>query len=384
MRIEMEKNKKGELIIYLTIFFIALSMRAPMGTVGPLIEKIMESEGLNASLSGFLTTLPLILFALFAPISGFFSIKYGTKKIIPLALLLVTLGIFFRSFFSLYGLFFGTALIGIGTGLLNVLIPSFFKEYYPNETGRMMGFYSTSLTFSSATIAGVIEPLEKVFNGWRGALLSVIILSIVAFLLSLEAIKGLREKEKREEKEKRKVKSLLISVYMGLQSLIFFSVLTWFPLIISSRYELSFNLGLLITIMQFASMIPAYFVPLYAKRENIKTLASLLAFLFIPGLLLSFFGGNTSLLIIGTIICGLSLGSTFSLSMALTTIRGNNSQETAQLLSFGQCFGYIMASFGPTGLGYTFDAFNSWTPAVIILVFLALLMSLVGYLNGRN
>lgn len=384
MRRKMKKNKKREAIIYLTVFFIAMSMRAPMGTVGPLIEKIMESEGLNASLSGFLTTLPLILFAIFAPVSGYFSIKYGTKKIIPLALLFVTFGIFFRSFFSIFGLFFGTALIGIGTGLLNVLMPSFFKEYYPNETGKMMGFYSTSLTFSSATIAGVIEPLEKAFNGWRGALLSVIVLSIVALLLSLEAIKGLKGGDEKEEKGRRKVKSFLISLYMGLQSLIFFSVLTWFPMIISSRYELSFNLGLLITIMQFASMIPAYFVPLYAKRENIKTTASILAFLFIPGLLLSFYGGNTLLLIMGTIICGLSLGSTFSLSMSLTTIRGNNSQETAQLLSFGQCFGYIMASFGPTGLGYTFDIFNSWTPSVIILVLLALLMSFIGYLNGRN
>ncbi|HWT18300.1 MAG TPA: MFS transporter, partial [Variovorax sp.] len=49
------------------VLFIAASLRAPITTLGPLLEPVRESFALNASQAGLLTTLPLLAFALVSP-----------------------------------------------------------------------------------------------------------------------------------------------------------------------------------------------------------------------------------------------------------------------------------------------------------------------------
>ena len=164
---------------------------------------------------------------------------------------------------------------------------------------------------------------------------------------------------------------------MGFQSLIFFTLLTWFPTIASFSFSLPFNKGLLITIMQLASIVPAYFVPVVCKENNVRKLTTFLALLFIPGMLFCMLGKTIVSLIIGAIIMGFSLGSTFSGAITLCAIYGKDGRDTACIISFGQCIGYVLASFGPTGFGLLNDISSSWFPVMLALCLIALIMGIV-------
>ncbi len=379
------KNRNGGISFFLLviILLLAFSMRSPMGCVGPLMNEIREGLSLNATLAGLLTTLPLLLFAVNAPLSVALSSFFGIRRIIPFSLFVILIGILLRSAGNVWPLFIGTALIGGGTGCLNVLIPAFFKEYYPERSGKLTGIYSSSLTMASATTAAVIQPISSFFGSWNGALISFFVFPLLACALS--ALYMHRTGESPEKKTEREEKSSLftpgiiaIAIYMGLQSLIFFTMLTWFPSMASSLYDFSFNSGILITVMQLSSLIPAYIVPNITTKKNARLLSSSLAFLFAPGIIICLIGKSIPVLILGTVITGLSLGSTFSMAIILCALYGKNGKDTARIVSFGQCIGYILASVGPTGFGAVYDASSTWTSSLIILAVLAIVMAVIG------
>ena len=93
-------------------------------------------------------------------------------------------------------------------------------------------------------------------------------------------------------------------------------------------------------------------------------------------MLLSYLSGNMIAVIAGTFIFGLSVGGTFSMGITLCSVYGRNGHDTARMMSFGQCIGYILASFGPTGFGYLYDRTLSWTGTIILLIILSLIMSI--------
>lgn len=383
-----EKNAISFLLL-LVILLSAFSMRGPMGCVGPLMSEIRPGMNLNATLAGLLTTLLLLLFATTAPFSVVLSARFGIRRMIPSSLFVVLLGILLRSVGEVWTLFLGTALIGGGTGCLNVLVPAFFKEYYPEKSGKLTGVYSSSLTIASATTAAVIQPISRALQSWNGALLSFFVFPLLACLLSAIYMRSIRENErKKEEKEEKSPlftrRNISIAVYMGLQSLIFFTMLTWFPSMATSLYDFSFNSGILITIMQLSSLIPAYIVPNITTKRNARMLSASLAFLFAPGIILCLIGRNVPVLIAGTVITGLSLGSTFSMAITLCGLYGKNGKDTARIVSFGQCIGYILASVGPTGFGAVYDATSTWTSSLVILAFLATVMAVIGFTGVRK
>jgi len=376
-----------------TIIFISFSMRVPGGTVGPLISEIRQTLGISASLAGFITTLQLLLFAFCAPIAGRLISKISFSILIPVYLVLISVGIVLRSNFGVIGLFAGTSLIGMGTGALNATMPAFIRSYFPKKMGSMMGLYSTSMTFSSALIALLIQMLAIKMGGWRPAMMSVIVVCLPAVILSYFYFLYCSShsscvvdivSSKESSFRLFSFKNICIALYMGFQSLIFYSMLTWYPTIGKSQCDLPFKSGLLITIMQIMSLVPAFIVPVLSQKANLRVMSSFLAFLFVPGILIAGFGGSYFLLILGTVICGLSLGGTFSMSITFCAVNGQTAADTAALTSFGQFIGYILASLGPVGIGFSFDVFGSWNFSILLMAFFSIIMGFVGFLAGRK
>lgn len=367
-----------------------------MGTVGPLVPEIMDSLGISASTAGLVTTLPLVLFAVCAPIAGKLISLASFSYLIPTYLGLVSLGVVLRSSFGVVGLFSGTALIGVGTGALNVTMPAYIRSGFQKRIGPVMGVYSTSMTFASAAIAVLVQILASSLGGWRQAMLSVVSVCIMAFLLFVadsiggvvrpsEALSSLDEGDGDSHSFRLfSLKNVCIAVYMGLQSLVFYSMLTWYPSIASSLYELPFRSGLLITIMQIASLPPTFLVPVVSAHADLKLLSSSLALLFVPGIAVAWFGGSFASLVVGTVLCGVSLGGSFSMAITFCAVNGRSSKDTAALTSFGQFIGYILASFGPVGIGLSYDVFGSWVFSVMILAFLSAIMAVAGLFAGRK
>ena len=74
-----------------------------------------------------MTTLPLIAFAVVSPLTGGLGRRWGEGRTILAGLALILLGTVLRSMAGTVGLFLGTAVVGVGTALGNVLLPAVVK-----------------------------------------------------------------------------------------------------------------------------------------------------------------------------------------------------------------------------------------------------------------
>ncbi len=383
------RNREKKLRAFIAVIvFASFLMRSPIGTVGPLMSRLMAELEMSALEGGMLTTLPLLLFALSAPLSGPLSRRMGIGKTIAFSFFLVFIGTVVRATGTIVTLFLGTALLGLGTGALNVLVPSSIKEYYPGKSGMLTGLYSSLLTLASATTAAFILPLTAALLSWRRAFLLVSFFPLPAILIFLFFVLDKDEKGKNGETGERKsvfsTRNLLIAFYTGSQSLLFFTILTWYPTIISSNGLFQSNSGILLTIMQASSFLPSLLIPIVTERRNITALSALIPAVFIPGILLSYFGGSSIAVTAGTIVFGLSSGASFSMALMLSSFYGRNGEGTARIMAFGQTVGYLLASFGPMGFGRMYDITLSWTGTIGALMIISLAMSVIALLIKRS
>lgn len=108
----------------------------------PLLDAIRSDYGLTTAQTGLLTTLPLLAFGLVSPLAARVARRFGMERSLLLAMLLICAGIALRSLPSAALLFIGTAVIGCGIALGNVLLPGLIKRDFSQHVARMTGAYS--------------------------------------------------------------------------------------------------------------------------------------------------------------------------------------------------------------------------------------------------
>ena len=62
------------------LLLTAANLRAPITAVGPVLEDIRLTFGLSASAAGLFNFIPLILFAVLAPVAAFLSQRIGLER----------------------------------------------------------------------------------------------------------------------------------------------------------------------------------------------------------------------------------------------------------------------------------------------------------------
>lgn len=108
------------LLFVIAIIFLASTLRTPLTGVGAVISSIRDGLGISNVLAGFLTTIPLLAFAVVSPFAPRISRRIGIEKTLFYSVILLTIGIILRSLGTTSLLIFGTALIGVAISFGNV------------------------------------------------------------------------------------------------------------------------------------------------------------------------------------------------------------------------------------------------------------------------
>ena len=132
---------------------MGLILRVPFTSIPPILTDIARGLHISVSSLGILTTIPLLMFAIFSPIAPRIAQKFGIARTFAGVLILLMIGSLLR-IVNVPFLFIGTALIGIGIAMLNVLMPSAVMTYFPNKIGKLTAIYTTVMTCATALIFG--------------------------------------------------------------------------------------------------------------------------------------------------------------------------------------------------------------------------------------
>lgn len=163
MEHNIKKYKFKEIwLILFGMIFVAATLRAPLTSVGPVIELIKSDLEISNTLAGLLTTIPLIIFGFVSPFVSKIVTKLTMSSTILYALLILLVGLLLRVSGDI-GLFIvGTILLGIAIAFGNVCLPSYVKWRFPLQIGLFTGVYSATMNFTAGLGGGLSYPLSEI------------------------------------------------------------------------------------------------------------------------------------------------------------------------------------------------------------------------------
>lgn len=379
------------LFIFLAIISVAMNLRAPLTSVGPLVAEIRTSLGISSLAAGFLTTLPLLAFAVLSPFAPKLARRFGMETTLFFASIILTTGIFLRMIAGTGTLFTGTLFIGLGIAFGNVLIPGLIKSSFPNHIGVVTGIYAVSMNLCAAIASGLSVPVSAKL-GWNGSLGYWGFISLAAILVLLPRVK-LRRGEAASATAGQPTANLMksrlawnVTVFMGLQSLMFYTIVAWLPEILKEQGVTASAAGWILSLMQFALIPFTFIIPVIAgKMKSQIPLVWATATLFILGTLGILTGiGGTALMPVWAVLIGIGGGSAFSLAMMFFNLRTRSPQEASELSGMAQSFGYLLAATGPALFGIFHDATGSWTLPLWMLLVVSFIILITGLVSGQN
>jgi len=377
--------KSGDVLLLAGILLIALNLRPALASVGPLVSDIQKSTGLSNGLLGLLTTLPLIAFGIISTLTPIVTRRLGMGWTLLLAMALLTLGIVLRSLGPIFTLYFGTLLIGIAIAFGNVLLPSLTKRNFSANSGLITSLYSSVMAVGASLAAGLSVPLAHHKDlGWQGSLVVWTVCAFLAFLLWLPQVTRLKRtppSSNRSTGIKSLVKSKLawqVALFMGLQSLTFYVILAWLPLIVQNRGHGANFAGWMLSLSQATGILGSLLIPVLAgRRRDQRSIVLFLAGIELIGLV-GLIVPSLGLIWLWVSLIGFVLGGTFGLSLLFLVLRSRDSDEATSLSGMAQSIGYIIAATGPSLFGVIFDVTGSWTPALAALFLIAVLKFFMG------
>nr|WP_231630207.1 MFS transporter [Lysinibacillus sp. ZYM-1] len=374
--------KGTTLLLVFGVIFIASTLRMPLTVVGPIVSFIRDDLGISYVLAGFLTTIPLLAFAIISPFAPVVARKLGLELTLFLSTILLAFGIVLRSLGTTGLLVFGTVLIGVAISFGNVLIPGLLKLKFPYHVGLLMAFFTMSMNLTAGLGAGISYPIANSSLGWQGALAVALILVLLTILIWIPQLKMNKpepvttaHKTGKQPIWKSPV-TWAVTGAMGLQSLLFYTTAAWIPEIYIAQGLAPDKAGWMFSIMQFSQVPMALAVPIIASK---MTSQRPLVIMFTSFYLVGFVGVVmewTTLGILWMILLGLAGGASFSLAMMFFTLRTRTAFEAADLSGFAQSLGYLFAAIGPILFGYLHDLFGSWNTAGWLFVVVAMTLFL--------
>ncbi|MBB4826144.1 CP family cyanate transporter-like MFS transporter [Sporosarcina luteola] len=385
--------QRSSWLLIVGIIFIAATLRAPLTSVGPIIAPLRDDLGIPNSVAGFVTTIPLLAFALISPLVPKVSSRFGMEATLFISLCLLTIGIFLRSAGTIPFLFFGTFLIGVAISFGNVLLPAILKLSFPLHIGLMTGIYSVSMNISATLASGLSVPiLEKTAYGWQGALGVWAVLTGLAILIWLPQLRQSKDNRASIPKTSAKRPASLwrspiawgVTLFMGLQSLLFYTTSAWLPEVLKSQGLDASQAGWMLSLLQIAQLPMTFIIPIIAsKLKDQRLIVAIIVLLYLIG-----YGGilldGTRFVPLWMVITGIAGGASFGLAMMFFTLRTNTPMEAAELSGMAQSIGYLLAAIGPVLFGILHDVTGSWDVSLIVLLVASFIVLLSGLKAGKN
>ncbi|WP_296191418.1 MULTISPECIES: CynX/NimT family MFS transporter [unclassified Psychrobacter] len=369
-------------LVLCAMVLLASNMRAPIVALGSIAPVVQGALDISETQIGWLGAVPMLTFALGAFISPAIGKRVGLENTLIAMIALLTAGMVIRSIIPTWiGFLSGTLLLTLAIGFANTLAAPVIKQRTPNHIPLITGLFSLTMTVSAGIVAGVVLPLSE-YVGWQWALGGWSILGLFALIIWVvlrlrlgssnhQPIVPLAVGEKAPSPISmwRTPFAWQIAVFMGLQSLLFYTVASFLPSIWLSKGLSAVSAGQMGSVFQFMAPVAILSLTWLVNRGRpIQALAIFAATLNVLGVLgLTYLSADYAWLWSG--LMGMGCSAIFTLSMMLFSMRTYTANQSSELSGMAQAIGYLIAFFGPLGTGWLHEATDSWDlPLFIMLV----------------
>jgi CP family cyanate transporter-like MFS transporter len=374
---------KRPLLLAIAIALVAANLRPALASVGPVLGDLH----LSGTTAALLTALPVVCLGALAATAPALARRWGMEAVVALALGAVIAGLLLRVSDGVPVLFGGTVLASGAIAVANVLLPAVIKRDFPDRGGTMMGVYSMSLSGSAAVAAGATVPVgAAIGHGWRGALgawAAPAALALLAWLPFVRAHTPPPAGAPRGPSALRDPLAWQVTLFFGLQALSFYAVLAWLPSIYRDHGYSPAAAGLLLSVSALLQIPITLALPGVATRLRDQRLLAAACTLLTAAGLGAVLLAPTAAPYVWMVLIGAGQGGTFAVGLTLFVLRARTAADTARLSAMAQTFGYLVAAVGPLLVGTVHDAARSWTPALLLLLALAVPQLVTGVLAGR-
>lgn len=389
------KRIQDQWLLVMGIILIAGTLRAPLTAVGPIINEIKADLHINNGVAGLITTIPLIIFGIFSPIASKVLERYSMSHVLFYAVLLTIVGLVLRVSGGITCFFVGTIILGIAIAFGNVTLPAYGKWRFPLQIGLITGIYSATMNFTAGLGGGLSYPLSTLTPiSYRFSLVFWVLIAVCAILVwlpqlrrtndSIDDADTLGQTDQKPIKIYRSKLAWAVALMMAFQSMMFYSIVAWYPSILASKGIEPEAAGYFLMLNQFAQLPMTFTFPIIAaKMQSQRKLVYIIVSLMGVGFCL-LFTENYWLLILAMILTGMGIGACFSVCMTLFSIRARTTRVSMALSGFGQSVGYWVAAIGPFLIGVVYDMMHTWSVVISLLLVMNVMILIFGWYATKN
>ncbi|MGB6926166.1 MULTISPECIES: CynX/NimT family MFS transporter [Psychrobacter] len=380
-------------LVLCAMILLATNMRAPIVALGSIAPVVKDALDISEFQIGWLGAVPMLSFAVGALISPAIGKRFGLENTLIAMIGLLTVGMITRTAIPTWsGFLIGTLLLTLAIGFANTLAAPVIKQRTPQHIPLITGLFSLTMTTAAGIVAGVVLPLSEQV-GWQWALGGWTILGVFAFVIWLFLRVRLGSSNHQavipaalgssDISMWRTTFAWQIAIFMGLQSLLFYTVASFLPSIWVSKGLSAVSAGQMGSVFQFMAPVSILSLTWLVNRGRpIQALAVFAAVLNVVGILgVSYLSTDLAWLWSG--MMGMGCSAIFTLSMMLFSMRTYTTNQASELSGMAQAVGYVIAFFGPLGTGWLHEMTGSWSMPLFIMLILMIVNVVIAWLVSR-
>jgi len=375
-------SRRGRLLALLALLLVAVNLRGPIAAVGPVVSEMSADLAMSPGVAGLLTGLPVLCFALAAPLASALLGRLGVGRVVAGAMTLLVAGLVLRSAAGATTALLGTLLVGLAITAGNLAVPVVTRRDFPLRIAAVTGATTAAMNIGAMTTTALTAPLAQ-SHGWRLATAVWGVAAVAA--LGLWCATGQARVRGGEVAAVAPGGSMLrrpavwaFAFVFATQSFGYYGMTAWLPLVLRETLDLTeAQAGGAATPFQAAAIVAALLVPwLLARRVPARTvfLGLVALWLALPlGLVLAPGGWP-----VWVTAAGLSQGGLYTVVISVILQRSRDVDDARRTTATVQTVGYVLAALGPSALGELRIASAGWTAPLLLLVVLFSLVAVVG------
>lgn len=338
----------GHLHFIIIFLLVSINLRLAFSAADPLLIPLMHDLGLGISSSGLFGLLPVMSLGVAAPLGARLVAWVRPSHLIIYAMLAAVLGVIWRSYGGIPGLFGGTVTIGLGLGIAGSIILGVVKQVEKKNLPTLMSAYTACVSLGTAVGTGAAIPVSHWLGGWQHGLLFWGLPLLVAAALWGELV--LRSKNIHTQQRTLKARMLpllqkrpavMVTLYYLFRVASAWLLIVWLTTILRHRGMPPVEAGMVPAVATICQIPFALFTELLSRRlggiRRLMTVATLAAVAACWGLLLA----PLTLWPLFAILLGFGMGCIFSIGMMLIATTEPDEAGTIALSGLAQGVGFI-------------------------------------------